>query len=73
MAIDIDTGRCIGAALCVLHAPAVFTQNDDGLVALLPDGATREDDPLIAEAVLACPVQAIALGRAVRPPNQETR
>ncbi|WP_406016299.1 ferredoxin [Streptomyces sp. NBC_00984] len=61
MSIDIDTDRCIGAAMCVLHAPGVFTQDDDGVVELLADGGEREEDPRTREAALACPVQAITV------------
>lgn len=63
MALDIgiDTERCIGAAMCVWHAPAVFTQNDNGVVELLPDGAEQADALQVEEAVMACPVQAIAV------------
>ncbi|MFJ8855445.1 ferredoxin [Streptomyces sp. NPDC102437] len=63
MRIDIDTDRCIGAARCVQHAPGVFTQDDDGVVELLPDHGEEGEDPLIQEAAFACPVQAIALSR----------
>ncbi|MFI6699782.1 ferredoxin [Streptomyces sp. NPDC050509] len=70
MRIGIDTERCIGAAMCVLHAPAVFTQNDDGVAELLPedtggagdaDHADHGNDPAVREAVATCPVQAITL------------
>ncbi|MET8622452.1 ferredoxin [Kitasatospora sp. NPDC004669] len=61
MEIEIDTGRCIGAAMCTRHAPEVFTQDDEGVVELLPGGAARADDPLVREAALACPVQAITV------------
>jgi ferredoxin len=61
MAIDIDTGRCIGAAMCVLHAPAVFTQNDEGVAELLPGHPDREAGPSAGEAAASCPVQAITL------------
>lgn len=59
--IEIDTGRCIGAATCTRLAPDVFTQDDDGVAELLPGGATRADDALLREAVLGCPVQAITV------------
>ncbi|MFJ7998854.1 ferredoxin [Streptomyces sp. NPDC096310] len=65
--VDIDTDRCIGAAMCVLHAPAVFTQNDDGVAELLPGDADDAGDPdhgddaAVREAVATCPVQAITL------------
>ncbi|MGW2254716.1 ferredoxin [Kitasatospora sp. NPDC001660] len=61
MDIDLDTDRCIGAAVCTRHAPAVFTQDEDGIVGLLPGDAARTDDPLVREAALACPAQAITL------------
>ncbi|MER6301894.1 ferredoxin [Kitasatospora sp. NPDC001539] len=60
--IEIDTARCIGAALCTRHAPEVFTQDDDGVVELLPGGTGTAADPLVREAAEACPVQAITLG-----------
>ena len=59
MEIDLDTDRCIGAARCVRFAPALFTQDDDGVVALLADRVPAEEEHRLAEAVLACPVQAI--------------
>ncbi|MEV7113641.1 ferredoxin [Streptomyces anulatus] len=61
MRIEIDTDRCIGAARCVQHAPGVFTQDDDGVVELLPVSGEPADAPLIQEAVIACPVQAITV------------
>ena len=59
--IDVDVDRCIGAAMCVRHAPAVFTQDEDGVVELLPHGAEQAGAPQVAEAAHACPVQAIQL------------
>ncbi|MEV5278027.1 ferredoxin [Streptomyces sp. NPDC051994] len=61
MRIGIDQDVCIGAGQCVLTAPDVFTQNDDGFSELL---AGREDgagSPLVREAARACPVQAITV------------
>ncbi|MFD8235273.1 ferredoxin [Streptomyces sp. NPDC059696] len=55
------TDRCIGAAMCAMTAPEVFTQDDDGVVRLLPGGAERAGDPRVREAARACPVQAITL------------
>ncbi|MCQ9130948.1 MULTISPECIES: ferredoxin [Streptomyces] len=61
MDIHIDTDVCIGAGQCALAAPGVFTQDDDGFSTLLPgrEGAGR--DPMLREAVRACPVGAIRL------------
>lgn len=59
--IAVDTDRCVGAAMCVRHAPGVFTQDEDGVVQLLPGGAERGDPGQVAEAAEACPVQAITV------------
>ncbi|MET7985689.1 MULTISPECIES: ferredoxin [unclassified Streptomyces] len=61
MGITIDKDVCIGAGQCALAAPGVFTQDDDGFSALLPDRARGGGDPMLREAVRACPVGAIAL------------
>ncbi|GFH39481.1 ferredoxin [Streptomyces pacificus] len=59
--ISVDTGKCIGAAQCVLTAPTVFDQNDDGFVELLqqaPDGAESRSARMAAS---VCPAQAITV------------
>ncbi|KAA6213063.1 MULTISPECIES: ferredoxin [Streptomyces] len=61
MKIDIDTSVCIGSGQCVLTAPGVFTQDDDGFSALLPGREDGAGDPLVREAARACPVQAITV------------
>ncbi|KOU00689.1 ferredoxin [Streptomyces sp. NRRL F-5755] len=61
MKIDIDTSVCIGSGQCVLTAPGVFTQDDDGFSTLLPGREDGAGDPLVREAARACPVQAITV------------
>ncbi|GHE50170.1 ferredoxin [Streptomyces longispororuber] len=61
MRIAIDTDRCIGAGQCVLTAPRVFTQDDDGFSEVLPGGLDGAGDPMVREAARACPVQAITV------------
>ncbi|MDF3299908.1 ferredoxin [Streptomyces tropicalis] len=61
MAITIATDRCIGAAMCALTAPEVFTQDDEGVSRLLPGAPVRAHDGRVREAVRACPVQAITV------------
>lgn len=60
MEIAIDRDVCIGAGMCALTAPRVFTQDDSGFSALLPDHAGA-DDPLVRTAVRVCPVSALTL------------
>lgn len=61
MNISIDGDVCIGSGQCVLTAPGVFTQDDDGFSELLPGRADGGGDPMVREAVRACPVRAISL------------
>lgn len=61
MRIQIDTDVCIGAGQCVLTAPTVFTQDDDGLSELLPGKEDGAGSPLVREAARACPVGAISV------------
>ncbi|MFC8343038.1 ferredoxin [Streptomyces sp. NPDC057280] len=61
MHIDIDKDVCIGAGQCALAAPAVFTQDDDGFSALLPDREDGAGSPMVREAARACPVGAITV------------
>ncbi|MFJ4923924.1 ferredoxin [Streptomyces sp. NPDC088725] len=61
MQISVDTDRCVGAGQCVLSAPAVFDQDDSGIVMVL---AEPSDDAAKEAARLAgsiCPSQAITV------------
>ncbi|MER7048559.1 MULTISPECIES: ferredoxin [Streptomyces] len=59
MRIEIDRDVCIGAALCALTAPEVFTQDDDGLSELLPARPGETHEAKARQAARTCPVQAI--------------
>ncbi|WP_440581832.1 ferredoxin [Streptomyces flavofungini] len=60
--IEVDVERCVGAGMCALTAPAVFTQDDDGFsVVLTGQEASDEPHPLVRDAVRACPVSAVSL------------
>jgi ferredoxin len=57
--LAVDRTACVGAGQCVLVAPDVFDQDDDGLVIVLDDSP---DDELAAQARRAaslCPARAI--------------
>ena len=62
--ITIDKDVCIGAGQCVLTAPGVFAQDDDGFSGLLPARADGTVDPMAREAARACPVRAITISGA---------
>ncbi|GGQ36114.1 ferredoxin [Streptosporangium pseudovulgare] len=61
MRIKADTGVCVGSGQCVLTQPAIFDQDDDGIVTLLTD---RPDDETAAQAraaVALCPTRALSI------------
>ena len=57
--IHVNTRKCIGAGQCVLSAPDLFDQDEDGIVVLLD--ATPGDDRHAAalKAERLCPALAI--------------
>nr|ADX66469.1 ScnF [Streptomyces chattanoogensis] len=60
MRITVDPDRCVGAGQCALNAPALFDQDDDGLVTLLTEpGADQHDKARLADAL--CPSGAITV------------
>ena len=61
MRVQVDKDRCMGTGMCARTAPGVFTQDDDGYSEILPGREDGAGDPLVHEAVRACPVQAIAV------------
>ena len=54
--IVADRDVCIGAGMCVLTAPDVFDQDDEGLVVLL---TAEPADPAALAAVPLCPSGAL--------------
>ncbi|MGW3152009.1 ferredoxin [Streptomyces sp. NPDC001177] len=61
MQIRIDHATCIGSGQCVLTAPDVFTQDDDGYSTLVPGSAETASQRQVTQAALSCPVQAITV------------
>jgi ferredoxin len=59
--VRIDRDICIGAGLCVLAAPEVFDQADDGLVVMIVDDPGEDADDAVREAVRRCPSGALSL------------
>ena len=61
MRIKADTGVCVGSGQCVLTEPAVFDQDDDGIVVLLTDQPGDQAAARAREAVSLCPSRALSL------------
>ncbi len=59
MKIAADRGTCIGAGMCVLTAPTVYDQDDDGIVVLLVEDVPPQDADAARQAVALCPSGAL--------------
>jgi len=59
--VRVDLDKCIGAGHCVLRAPSIFDQRDDGMVILLDDSPTPELHAAVHKAAELCPSQAITI------------
>ena len=61
MKVTVDPDLCKANALCVAEAPEVFDLSDDEVVSiLLPEPRPEMESP-VADAVSACPKQALKL------------
>ncbi|MFI6298848.1 ferredoxin [Nonomuraea sp. NPDC050790] len=61
MEVALDGDRCIGSGMCVLSAPAVFDQSDEGTGVVLDRHPGAEQLAAVREAVAVCPAAAIAI------------
>ncbi|MCS7483119.1 ferredoxin [Umezawaea endophytica] len=59
MRIDVNDGRCVGAGQCVLNAPGLFDQDDEGMVKVLDQHPAGPDVAAVLQAVDMCPSGAI--------------
>jgi ferredoxin len=67
--VYVDRDLCIGAGLCVLAAPEVFDQADDGLVVMLTSQPAEATDDAVREAVRRCPSGALSLREGAQAPQ----
>ncbi|HSV19130.1 MAG TPA: ferredoxin [Casimicrobiaceae bacterium] len=59
--VRIDEAKCIGAGQCVLRAPRIFDQRDDGIVILLDATPPPELHAAARQAADLCPAEAITI------------
>lgn len=57
--VRVEADACVGAGTCVLTAPDVFDQDDDGVVVLLTDRVGPDRRGAVRDAVARCPARAI--------------
>ncbi|MEV4112191.1 (4Fe-4S)-binding protein [Nonomuraea sp. NPDC049695] len=61
MRITADTNLCVGSGQCVLIEPAVFDQDDDGIVTLLTDHPDDQRAAQARHAITLCPSRALSI------------
>jgi ferredoxin len=61
MRVTADRQVCVGAGMCVLTAPDVFDQDDDGVVTVLRPTPTDGEQGAVREAVELCPSGAVKI------------
>ncbi len=63
MHVEIDRPMCVGSGQCVLAAPGVFDQDDDGFVTLLRERPAPDQMEAVEESAALCPAAAIRLAQ----------
>ncbi|MER6328291.1 ferredoxin [Streptomyces sp. NPDC001034] len=61
MRVEVDQPRCVASGQCVLAAPAIFDQDDEGVVQLLDATPGPEHEEDVRESMATCPAAAIRL------------
>jgi ferredoxin len=63
MRLIIDRQKCIGSGDCVISAPALFGQGDDGVAVLMGESVTEDLGALAFEAAANCPSGALKIAQ----------
>jgi ferredoxin len=61
MKVQVDQDKCVGAGNCLIQAPEVFDQRDDGIVVLLQPEPPDELHDAVRDAIVTCPALAITI------------
>ena len=61
MKVSADRDVCVCAGMCVMTAPEVFDQDDDGTVLLLTGEVPEGEQNRVRDAVNLCPSGALRL------------
>ncbi|WP_437681933.1 ferredoxin [Sorangium sp. So ce131] len=57
--VVVEYEKCCGAGQCVMVAPKVFDQREDGIVIVLDAEPPKEEHAAVREAVAVCPGAAL--------------
>ena len=61
MKVKIDARRCLSSGYCVMEAPAIFAQDEEGLVVLLDPNPPPSQHAAAKAAERACPAAVITV------------
>lgn len=61
MRVVANPRGCIGAGQCVITAPSVFDQDEDGIVVVLQERPGEAELPEVRAALDLCPSQSLTL------------
>ena len=61
MRVIVDQDKCIASGQCVLTAPDIFDQRDDGIATLLNPAPPAEQTADVQQAAALCPALAITV------------
>ena len=61
MKVYVDQDKCVGAGNCLIQAPEVFDQRDDGIVVLLQAEPPEDLHEAVRDAAITCPALAITI------------
>jgi ferredoxin len=59
MHVEGNRDVCVGAGMCVLTAPEVFDQDDEGIVTVLRKEPDAAEEPAVRQAATLCPSGAV--------------
>jgi ferredoxin len=60
MRVIIERDRCVASGQCVMLAPTVFDQDDDGIVVLVKGQPDEGEKAGVEESIRVCPSLAIS-------------
>jgi ferredoxin len=57
----VDRDKCVASGACVLAAPSIFSQDEDGIVEVLEPHIPASEEDAARDAIDACPAAVIEI------------
>jgi len=61
MDVVVDRDKCVASGACVLAAPSIFSQDEDGIVEVLEPHIPASEEDAARDAIDACPAAVIEI------------